>query len=55
MSHYLFNRQELLQKARDRYHNCGGKEKAGKYYIKNKDALKKTANNIETFQKKKKK
>ena len=25
--------QELLQKAKDRYHNCGGKEKAAKYYI----------------------
>ena len=25
---YFFNRQELLQKAKDRYHNGGGKEKA---------------------------
>ena len=25
---YQFNRQELLQKAKDRYHNCAGKEKS---------------------------
>ena len=35
MSYYWFNRQELLRKARDRYHNCGGEEKAVKYYSKN--------------------
>ena len=40
MSYHWFNRQELLQKAKDRYHNCGGKEKASKYYIKNKEVLK---------------
>ena len=33
MSCYQFNRQELLQKAKDRYHDFGGKEKAAKYYI----------------------
>ena len=27
MSFYWFNRQELLQKAKDKYHNCGGKKK----------------------------
>ena len=32
MSHYFFNRQELLQKAKYQYHNCVGKEKAAKYY-----------------------
>ena len=26
VSYYCFNRQELLQKAKDRYHNCGGKD-----------------------------
>ena len=31
----FFNRQELLQKAKDRYHNCGGKEKSAKYYLEN--------------------
>ena len=27
MSYYWFKRQELLQKAKDRYHNYGGKKK----------------------------
>ena len=27
MSYYWFNRQEFLQKARDRYHKGGGKKK----------------------------
>ena len=27
MSHYWFNKQELLQKIKERYHNCGGKKK----------------------------
>ena len=29
-SYYGFNKEELLQKAKDRYYNCGGKEKAAK-------------------------
>ena len=33
MSYYWFNRQELLQKAKDKCHNCGGKEKAVDYYV----------------------
>ena len=45
MSYYWFNRQKLLQKAKDRYHNCGGKEKAAEYYIDSKEALKEKANN----------
>ena len=40
MSHYWFNRQELLEKAKDRYHNCGGK-KTAEYYIANKEKEKK--------------
>ena len=28
MNYYFFNRQELLQKAENRYNNCGGKENA---------------------------
>ena len=40
MSYYWFNRQELLQKAKDKCHNCGGKEKAVDYYVANKDAIK---------------
>ena len=33
MSYYCFNKQELLQKAKDKYHNCAGKEKAAEYYL----------------------
>ena len=36
ISFYKFDRQELLQKVKDKYHNYGGNEKAAKYYIKNK-------------------
>ena len=45
MSCYWFNRQELLQKVKDKYHNYGGKEKAAEYYLANKDAIKEKANN----------
>ena len=37
--------QEFLQKAKDRYHNWGDKEKAAEYHIANKDALKEKAKN----------
>ena len=37
MSYYQFNRQELLQKTKDRYSNCGRNEKAAECYIANKD------------------
>ena len=37
MSSYWFNRQEILQKAKEKY--C--KEKAAEYYLKNKEAIKK--------------
>ena len=36
MSYYQFNRQKVLQKAKDTYHNCGRKEKAAEHYIPNK-------------------
>ena len=45
MSYYLLNRQEILQKAEDRHHNCGGKERAAENYIDNKDVLNESANN----------
>ena len=45
MSYYQFNRQELLQKAKDRYHNCSGKEKAAAYYAKSKEVLKENERN----------
>ena len=38
-----------MQKAKDRYHNGGGKEKAAKYYIEHKEVLRENAKvNIET-------
>ena len=36
MSYYYFNRQEILQKAKERY----SKEKAAEYYAQNKEAIK---------------
>ena len=36
MSNYWFNRQEILQKAKERYF----KEKAAEYYFKKKEAIK---------------
>ena len=36
MSCYWFNRQEILQKAKERY----SKEKAAEYYLQNKEAIK---------------
>ena len=36
MSYYWFNRQEILQKAKEKY----SKEKAAAYYLKNKEAIK---------------
>ena len=43
MRYYWFNRQELLQKAKEKYDN-GGKEKAAQYYQDNKDARKEKSN-----------
>ena len=37
MSYYWFHRQELLQKAKDKYHNCGGKEKTAEYYLEDRE------------------
>ena len=45
MSYYWYNRQKLSQKAKEKYHNCGGKEKATEYYLQNKDVIKEKANN----------
>ena len=39
MRYYQFNRQELVQVAKDKYHNYGGKEKAAEYYLENKEVL----------------
>ena len=45
MSYYQFNREEILQKAKETYENCGGKEKAVEYYQTKKDVLKEKATN----------
>ena len=36
MNYYWFNRQEILQKAKERY----SKENAAEYYLKSKEAIK---------------
>ena len=41
MSYYLFNRQEILEKAKKRY----SKEKAAEYYLQNKEDIKEKARN----------
>ena len=43
MSYYWFNREELLKKAKEKYQNKGGKEKAAKYYQDNKEVIKEKA------------
>ena len=43
--YYWFNRQELLEKVKYKYHNCGSKEETAEYYLANKDVLKENANN----------
>ena len=39
MSYHQFNRQEILQKTKERY----SREKAAEYYLQNKEALKEKA------------
>ena len=39
MSYYLFNRQEILEKAKKRY----SKENAAEYYLQNKEVIKEKA------------
>ena len=41
MSYYWFNRQEILQNAKERY----SKEKAAEYYSQNKEAIKEKSKN----------
>ena len=43
MIYYWFNRNKLVKKAKTKYHNKGGKEKAAKYYEDNKEAIKEMA------------
>ena len=53
MSYYWFNRQGILQKAKERY----SKEKAAEYYLQNKEVIKERSkivikNKIKEYQKK---
>ena len=41
MSYYWFNKQEILQKAKERY----SKEKSTDYYAQNKEAIKERSKN----------
>ena len=54
MSYYWFNREELLKKANEKYHNKGGKEKAAKYYKDNREAIKKARNKYKNLTKEEK-
>ena len=50
MSYYQFNREEILQKAKENY----SKEKAAEYYLKSKEAIKEKSRERKACQKKKK-
>ena len=50
MSYYQFNREEILQKAKENY----SKEKAAEYYLKSKEAIKEKSKERKACQKKKK-
>ena len=51
MSYYWYNRQEILQKAKERY----SKEKVAEYCLQNKEAIKeKSRERYKNYQKKKK-
>ena len=51
MSYYQFNKQEILQKAKERYST----EKTAEYYLQNREAIKKRQEIvIKTYRKKKK-
>ena len=54
MSYYWFNIQEVLQEAKDKYHNCGSKEKAAEYYQTNKDVIKEKVNKYKNLRKEEK-
>ena len=45
MNYYWKNRDALLKKRHNRYHNLGGKQKAAQYYQGNKEEIKKKERN----------
>ena len=53
--YYKFNREKLLRKVHDRYHNQDGKKKAAEYYHKNKEMIKERERNKYKMKKRKKK
>ena len=50
MCYYRFNREEILQKAKDKYFNG----KAAEYYLRNKEAIKKVKESIKKLVKRRK-
>ena len=51
MSYYYDkNKEKLLRKAYDKYHNGGSKEKASFYYQKNKEKIKKKEKQTDIIQ-----
>ena len=50
---YWYNKQELLQKAKEKYHNCGGNGKAAEYYLANKKRYKRKRKHKEAEKKQK--
>ena len=47
MNYYWFNRQEILEKAKEKY----SKERAAEYYAQNKEAIKENSRKIVTRKK----
>ena len=43
MKCYQLNKDKFSEKAKDRYHHGGGKEKAAEYYLHNREVLKENA------------
>ena len=55
MSYHWFHKEEVLQKAKEKYDNCGGREKAAEYCRTNKDDIKeKTKNRYKNMSKEEK-
>ena len=50
MNYYWFNRQEILQKAKENY----SREKAAEYYKQNKEVIKEKSNSYKSLSKKRK-
>ena len=51
ISHYWFNREKILQNAKEKYGNGGGKEKATKYYKTNNDKREYSKNRYKEMEK----